>query len=87
MFLLPDSLYGAHQLENRGTALTVINVLLTYPSCPLIRNSSTMASESLEDIITRESLARGIKETKWLLHVAGMSESETELMDKGGDKR
>ena len=65
--LLP--LYGAHQLENLGTALTVINALLTDPSCEenIIRNSLThrSTSASLKDIITLESVARGIKETKW----------------------
>ena len=64
--LLP--LYGAHQLDNLGTALTVINVLLTDPSCEekLIRNSTLRStSVSLKDIITLESVARGIKETKW----------------------
>ena len=65
--LLP--LYGAHQLDNLGTALTVINTLLSDPSCEenLFRNSSThrSASVSLKDIITLESVARGIKETKW----------------------
>ena len=65
--LLP--LYGAHQLDNLGTALTMINTLLTDPSCEekLIQNSSTLrsASMSLKDMITLESVARGIKETKW----------------------
>ena len=65
--LLP--LYGAHQLDNLGTALTVINVLLTDPSCEekLIRNSSTYGSTlmSPKDVITLESVARGIKETNW----------------------
>ena len=65
--LLP--LYGAHQLDNLGTALTVINALLTDPSCEekLIRSSSThrSTSVSLKNIITLESVARGIKETKW----------------------
>ena len=65
--LLP--LYGAHQLHNLGTALTMINTLLTDPSCEekLIQNSSThrSTSVSLEGIITPESVARGIKETKW----------------------
>jgi folylpolyglutamate synthase/dihydrofolate synthase len=65
--LLP--LYGAHQLENLGTALTVINALLTDPSCEenLIRNSPThrSTSASLKDMIRLESVARGIKETKW----------------------
>ena len=65
--LLP--LNGAHQLDNLGTALTVINTLLTDPSCEeiLIRNSSThrSTSVSLKDIITLESVSRGIKETKW----------------------
>jgi len=63
--LLP--LYGAHQLENLGTALTVIHTLLADPSCEekLIRNSSTHRSISLKDIITPESVAKGIKDTKW----------------------
>jgi dihydrofolate synthase len=65
--LLP--LYGAHQLDNLGTALTMINALLTDPSCEekLIRNSSTHGSTlmSLKDVMTLESVARGIKETKW----------------------
>ena len=64
--LLP--LYGAHQLDNLGTALTVINALLTDPSCneTLIRNSSPRStSASLKNIITLKSVARGIKETKW----------------------
>ena len=65
--LLP--LYGAHQLDNLGTALTVINTLLTDPSCDemLIPNSSTYRSTSvsLKNIITLESVAKGIKETKW----------------------
>ena len=65
--LLP--LYGTHQLDNLGTALTVINALLTDPSCEekLVRNSSAHGSTSvsLKDIITLESVARGIKETKW----------------------
>ena len=61
--------FHAHQLENLGTALTVINTFLTDPSCQeiLIRNTSThrSTSVSLKDIITLESVARGIKETKW----------------------
>ena len=63
--LLP--LYGAHQLENLGTALTVIHTLLADPSCEekLTRNSFTHRSTSLKDIITPESVAKGIKDTKW----------------------
>ncbi|KAF8802788.1 hypothetical protein BYT27DRAFT_7260727 [Phlegmacium glaucopus] len=36
------TLYGAHQLEDLGTALTVINALLTDPLCEekFIRNST-----------------------------------------------
>jgi len=63
--LLP--LYGAHQLDNLGTALTVINALLTDPLCEekikSQRNGSTWST--LKDIITPESVARGIKDTKW----------------------
>ena len=51
--LLP--LHGAHQLDNLGTALTVINALLTDPSC----------QQRFNDKITFESVARGIKKTEW----------------------
>ena len=65
--LLP--LYGAHQLDNLGIALTVINTLLTDPSCQeiIICNTSTHRPTpvSLKDTITLESVARGIKGTKW----------------------
>ena len=62
--LLP--LYGTHQLDNLGTALAVINAILTDPSCQgkLIGDSTTTVG-SLKDIITPESIARGIKDTKW----------------------
>jgi dihydrofolate synthase len=51
--LLP--LHGAHQLDNLGTALTVINALLTDPSC----------QQRFKDKLTLESVARGIKKTEW----------------------
>ena len=60
--LLP--LYGAHQLDNLGTALTVINALPTDPlpgEILLIPHPLP----PLKDMITPEPVARGIKETKW----------------------
>ena len=59
--LLP--LYGAHQLENLGTALTIISTLLTDPLCE--ENFTRNHGSTLKDIITPESVARGIKDTKW----------------------
>ena len=65
--LLP--LYGAHQLDNLGTALTVINTLLTDPLLServLVPHSyRNHRLPPLKNMITPESVARGIKETKW----------------------
>ncbi|CAA7261219.1 unnamed protein product [Cyclocybe aegerita] len=55
--LLP--LYGAHQLDNLGTALTVINSLLTLS--PL----SNDASLNFKKRITAGTVAEGVKKVSW----------------------
>ncbi|GLB43631.1 putative mur ligase [Lyophyllum shimeji] len=52
--LLP--LYGNHQLDNLGVALTAISLLLTHPSC---------ARHALQDRMTPETVARGIQAVRW----------------------
>ncbi|KII86917.1 hypothetical protein PLICRDRAFT_93555 [Plicaturopsis crispa FD-325 SS-3] len=51
--LLP--LYGAHQLDNLGIAGSIVSALLTHPDVPPL----------FRERITLESVARGIKATRW----------------------
>lgn len=51
--LLP--LYGEHQRDNLGLALSIISTLLTHPSCKLV----------LRDRVTLESVARGVQSVRW----------------------
>lgn len=52
--LLP--LYGEHQLDNLGIAVTITSLLLTQPST---------VQAKLQDRVTRETIARGIKSVRW----------------------
>ena len=54
--LLP--LHGQHQLENLGTAAGIISALLTHPSC-------VRPALNLQDRLTPDVFARGIKATRW----------------------
>ncbi|KAF9522791.1 Mur ligase [Crepidotus variabilis] len=54
--LLP--LYGSHQLDNLGTALSVINELLNSPPPPTL-------SIDLTSRITPQTIARGIRAVRW----------------------
>ncbi|KAI0316823.1 Mur ligase, partial [Amylostereum chailletii] len=47
---------GEHQLDNLGTAIEIINTLLTHPSCVRFTRS---------DIITPEIVVSGVKSTRW----------------------
>ena len=52
--LLP--LYGEHQLDNLGIALTITSLLVTHPST---------IQQKLQNQITRETIVRGIKSVRW----------------------
>jgi folylpolyglutamate synthase/dihydrofolate synthase len=52
--LLP--LHGEHQLDNLGIAVTITSLLLTQPST---------IQAKLQDRVTRETIARGIKSVRW----------------------
>ncbi|KZV67110.1 Mur ligase [Peniophora sp. CONT] len=50
-------LFGAHQLDNLGTATTIISTLLTHPSC--------VSRLSLKQMLSPETISSGIRSTRW----------------------
>ena len=67
-------LYGEHQLENLGIAVSIVSALLTHESC-------TKMLPHLRMCITPETVARGIKATRWpgrlSFHAITLPETET----------
>ena len=52
-------LYGDHQLDNLGTAISILSTLLKHPSC------LRMLPHDIHTRITSETVSRGISSTKW----------------------
>lgn len=50
-------LFGVHQLDNLGTATTIISNLLTHPSC--------VSRLSLKQTLSPETVSSGIRSTRW----------------------
>ena len=67
----PFSLHGEHQLDNLGSALAAISALLTHPQ----------PNFKLQSHITPETVAEGIKETRWpgrlSFHVVPVSDNKS----------